>query len=93
MFKKAILNFISVANNQKEGRIADVVLYLSSEIYNSSSFCLSLTRKELAEFACCSVENVIMTLSRWQNEGIVVISGKRIEIIDKSKLVQISKVG
>lgn len=93
MFKKAILNFISVANKQKEGRIADVVLYLSSEIYNSSSFCMSLTRKELAEFACCSVENVIMTLSRWQNEGIVVISGKRIEIIDKSKLVQISKVG
>ncbi|MDR1877947.1 MAG: Crp/Fnr family transcriptional regulator [Bacteroidales bacterium] len=93
MFKRAILNFISVANKQKEGRIADVILYLSGEIYFNTTFNLSLTRKELAEFACCSVENVIMTLSRWQHEKIIVITGKQIEITDMKKLQQISKIG
>ncbi|MDR1182432.1 MAG: Crp/Fnr family transcriptional regulator [Bacteroidales bacterium] len=93
MFKRAILNFISVANKQKESRIADVILYLSEEIYNNTCFQLSLTRKELAEFACCSVENVIMTLSRWQTEGILSISGKTLTIVNMEKLKYISKLG
>ena len=93
MFKRAILNFISVANKQKEARIADVFIYLSEDIYSATSFKLSLTRKEIAEFACCSVENIIMTLSKWQQEGIVSFSGKDFEIVDMEKLRHISKVG
>ena len=93
MFKRSILNFISVANKQKEARIADVFIYLAEEIYSGTSFKLSLTRKEIAEYACCSVENVIMTLSKWQHEGIVSASGKNFEIIDIDKLKHISKVG
>ncbi|MDR0604690.1 MAG: Crp/Fnr family transcriptional regulator [Bacteroidales bacterium] len=93
MFKKAIMNFISVANKQKESRIADIILYLSEEIYCNTRFQLSLTRKELAEFACCSAENVIMTLSRWQNERILSIFGKTLTIIDLDKLKYISNLG
>lgn len=93
MFKKAVMNFISLAYKQKEGRIADILLYLSSEVYHNASFCLNLTRKELAEFAGCSTENVIMTLSRWQNEGIIISEGKGIEIINLEKLKFISKTG
>jgi len=47
----------------------------------------------MAEFACCSVENIIMTLSKWQQEGIVSFTGKDFEIIDMDKLRYISKVG
>ena len=93
MFKKSIFNFISVATKQKEARIADVFIYLAEEIYRAPSFKLSLTRKELAEYACCSVENVIMTLSKWQNEGIISSSGKNFEIRAMDKLKHISKVG
>ena len=93
MFKKSIFNFISVATKQKEARIADVFIYLAEDIYCAPSFKLSLTRKELAEYACCSVENVIMTLSKWQNEGTVSSSGKNFEIMDMDKLKYISKVG
>jgi CRP/FNR family transcriptional regulator len=93
MFKTSILNFISVASKQKEARIADVLLYLSKEIYAGKSFKLSLTRKELAEFACCSPENIIMTFSKWQQEKIVALSGKNFEILDLDKLKFISKIG
>jgi len=93
MFKKSVINFISLAHKQKEGRIADIILYLAAEVYNDNSFLLSLTRKEIAEFAGCSTENVIMTLSKWQNEKIVSVDGKKIEIIDIEKLKHISKIG
>jgi len=93
MFKKSVMNFISLAHKQKEGRIADILLYLADEVYHNTSFMLSLTRKEIAEFAGCSTENVIMTLSKWQAEKIVLIDGKKIEIKDLDKLKYISKIG
>lgn len=93
MFKKSVMNFISLAHKQKEGRIADIFLYLAAEVYHDTSFYLSLTRKEIAEFAGCSTENVIMTLSKWQNEGIIAIDGKLFEIKDTEKLKYLSKIG
>jgi CRP/FNR family transcriptional regulator, polysaccharide utilization system transcription regulator len=93
MFKKAVLNFISLAHKQKEGRIADIILYLAASVYNSNTFHLSLTRKEVAEFAGCSTENVIMTLSKWQTENIILAEGKLIEIKNIEKLKYISKIG
>ena len=93
MFKTAVLNFVSLAHKQKEGRIADVILYLVQDVYHSQSFSLSLTRKELAEFAGCSTENVIMTLSRWQGEGIISINARKMEVSDIERLKYISKIG
>jgi len=93
MFKKSILNFISLAYKKKESRIADIILYLAESVYGSHTFRLSLTRKELAEFAGCSSENVIMTLSRWQGEKIIGIEGKNLKINDVEKLKYISRVG
>lgn len=93
MFKQSILNFISLAYKQKEGRVADIILYLAKEVYRDYSFQVSLTRKELAEYAGCSVENVIMTLSKWQNEEIISLDKKMIKIIDSEKLKFISKIG
>jgi CRP/FNR family transcriptional regulator len=87
------MNFISLAHKQKEGRIADIFLYLAEEVYHGKTFILSLTRKEIAEFAGCSTENVIMTLSKWQNEKIVSLDGKSFSINDLDKLKYISKIG
>lgn len=93
MFKKSVINFISLAHKQKEGRIADIVLYLASEVYHDTTFHLSLTRKEIAEFAGCSTEIVIMTLSKWQNEKIISMEAKVFGINDVEKLKYISKIG
>ena len=93
MFKKSVMNFISLASKQKEGRIADILLYVSTEVYKKKKFTLSLTRKELAEFASCSTENVIMTLSKWHDEKIITLEGKDIEIINIERLQMISKIG
>lgn len=93
MFKKSILNFISLAYKKKESRIADIIIYLAESVYYSYSFRLSLTRKELAEFAGCSLENVIMTLSRWQREKIIQINVRDLKINNIEKMKYISKIG
>jgi CRP-like cAMP-binding protein len=93
MFKDSILNFIKLAHKQVNGRIADVILYLSASVYHSTSYQTTLSRKELAEFAGCSTENVIHTLSRFDREGILKVRGKSIEITDLERLQKISKVG
>lgn len=93
MFKKSVINFISLANKQKEGRIADIIIYLAEEVYHGNSFNLSLTRKELAEFACCASENLITTLTKWQNEKIIESDKKQFSILDMDKLKLISRIG
>lgn len=93
MFKTSILNFINLAHKQVNGKIADILVFLSRSVYCSQSFTLTLTRKELAEFAGCSTENVIHTLSKFKNEGIISVRGKNIVINDFSRLEKISKVG
>jgi CRP/FNR family transcriptional regulator len=93
MFRRSVLNFISIAHKQSNGRVADVLLFLSENIYNSRSFCLSLSRQELADFAGCSKEVVIRTLQNFCTEGIINISGKNVEILDGEQLSRISKIG
>ncbi len=93
MFKVSILNFISLAHKQIHGRIADILIYLAESVYCSRRFDLSLTRKELADFAGCSQENVIITLSKFKKEGIIKMEKKDFEIVDYDKLLTISKIG
>lgn len=93
MFRKSILNFISIAHKQSNGRIADILIYLSENIYQNRTFSLSLSRQELADFAGCSKELIIHTLQKFNSDGILSISGKNIEILDMERLYSISKIG
>lgn len=93
MFETSILNYISLANKNVNGRLADILIYLSDHVYKSDSFHLQLTRKEIAEFAGCSKENVIHTLTRWNEEKIIQADVKTISILDREKLKVISKLG
>lgn len=93
MFQHAIFNFISIAHKQVNGRIADILIYLWEHIYKSRPDDFNLTRKELAEFAACSHENLINTLSRFNKEGIISLEGRKIVINDFNKLIEISKRG
>ena len=93
MFRKSIFNFMSLAHKQSNGRIADILIYLSENIYESTSFTLTISRQELAEFAGCSKELIIHTLQNFSTEGIINVNSKKIEILDISRLHNISKIG
>ncbi len=93
IFRDSVFNFINLAHKQVNGRIANILLYLSKSVYKSQNFTLNLTRKEISEFASCSQENVIHTLSRFNKEGIIKVNNKSIEIVDIAKLENISRFG
>ncbi len=93
MFQDAIFNFISLAHNHVNGRIATILLYLHKNVYNGQGYSFTVSRKEIAEFAACSHENVINTLSRFRKEGIIEFHGKEIEIINIDLLEEISRKG
>jgi len=93
MFRDSILNFVSLAHKYVNGRIADILIYLSEKIYKSTEFNLTLSRKELSEFAGCSQENIIHTLTRFNKEGIIKVEGKKITIINPGKLKEVSRTG
>lgn len=93
MFQASIFNFISMAHNQVHGRIADILIYLWKDVYHENPERFVVTRKELAEFAACSHENVITTLSKFNKEGIITLEGKKIIVNDLQKLHEISKKG
>jgi len=93
MFEASIFNFISLAHKQVNGRIADVLIYLDKNVYKPYGMDITLSRKEIAEFAACSHENVINTLSKLNKEGIITLDKKRIIINNYEKLTDISKKG
>lgn len=93
MYKYSIFNFINLSYKHVNGRIADILLYLSDQVYKSEKFKLSLTRKEISEFAACSPANVMTTVSMLHKEGIIRVEGKNIEIVNRKKLTEISKLG
>lgn len=93
IFRNSIFNFISLAHKQVNGRIADILIFLSQNIYMSNEFTLSLSRQEFAEFAGCSKENVIHTLRKFHNEGLITVEGKKVTLNNPEMLVKISKHG
>lgn len=93
MFQSSIFNFVSMAHKQVNGRIADILIYLWEEVYKSRPEDFQISRKELAEFAACSPENLINTLSKFNKEGIILLDGKKIKINNMKKLQEISKRG
>lgn len=75
------------------GRVAYIMLYFTNEIYNSQVFDLPVSRKEIADYIGMSTANVIRTLSDFKKEGIIRIFGKTIEVVDKSRLETLSRIG
>jgi CRP/FNR family transcriptional regulator len=75
------------------GRVAYILLYFTNEIYCTHVFDLPVSRKEIADYIGMSTANVIRTLSDFRKEGIIRVFGKTIEIIDKSRLEILSRIG
>ena len=93
MSKDSIINFINLAHKHVNGKVADILLYLSESVYKSQKFTLSMTRRELSEFAGISEINFISTLKKFEKDGILNAKCKEIEIINKGQLELISKLG
>lgn len=85
--------FLSITQKQMHGRIADVLIYLSENIYNNVSFGLSMSRQEIADFSGMSKDSAIRILKELENENIINANGKHISILKMDLLKEISEKG
>jgi CRP-like cAMP-binding protein len=83
---------ISTTQKQIPGRIADALLYLSRDIFESNTILPCITKKELSELTGMTNDSVVRILREFKNEDILKIDNG-IEILDQDKLIQISNVG
>ena len=78
---------------QMHGRLADVLLYLDTMKYNNESIFAYLSRKEIADFAGLSTESTVKLLKGFEQDGLIRLIDKDIEVLNRENLIEISKRG
>ncbi|HPF00055.1 MAG TPA: Crp/Fnr family transcriptional regulator [Bacteroidales bacterium] len=84
---------LMLACKRVPGRIAGILLLFREKFYNSNEFSFPLTRREISHLTSCSEENVIRTLSSFEQDGIITLSGKSVKILHPEKLKRIYDIG
>ncbi len=83
-----------IANKQSHGRMAEILLYLKEDIFNSNIIKGNISRKDIAELAALSTESAVRILSEFKKDNIInIINNNDIEIIDEKLLKTISMAG
>lgn len=78
---------------QIRGKIADVLLEMSEQIYHSAHFSLPVSQAEIGNMIDASRESVSRVLNEFDKEGIIKRKGKRIEVENRNTLLLISSNG
>jgi CRP/FNR family transcriptional regulator len=96
-FSKNILSvynrLLFLTQKQMPGRMADALLYLFDEIFESSKFTMVISRQDISELSGMSRESAIKMLRQFQQDGIINLSEKEMVLVDREKLNLISRTG
>ncbi|MBT6685850.1 MAG: Crp/Fnr family transcriptional regulator [Bacteroidetes bacterium] len=82
-----------IANKQALGRIAEILIYLTNDVFENSTIDQSISRKDIAELAGMSTESAVRILSELKNDKIIKITKSGIEITNPKLLNSISLAG
>jgi CRP/FNR family transcriptional regulator len=85
--------FYCLVSKQLHGRLADILLCLSTRIFKNDAFELPLSRADLADLTGMSTESVIRIMKDFKEEKLITVDGKKLELLDPGKLQRISDFG
>lgn len=94
--KNELESFRRCANRTQKlirGNMADALLDFSDHIFQSDTFTIPLSQAELANLVDTSRESVSRILAEFDKDGIIKMTGKKIEIMNKKSLKLISQNG
>jgi CRP/FNR family transcriptional regulator len=94
--KNELESFHRCANRTQKlirGNMADALLEFSNNIYKSDTFSLPLSQGEFANLVDTSRESVSRVFAEFDKDGIIKVSGKQVQIMDKARLLLISQNG
>jgi len=78
---------------QMPGKLADALLYLSSEQFRNEEIFRLLSRKDISDFAGMSTESVVKLLKSFEKDKIIRLEEKNVIIENRKMLEEISKRG
>lgn len=89
----ALDRLVGISQKQMHGRVADALLYLSKEIYNSPTIGEEITRQDIAEYSSMSKDSAIRVLKEFERDQIIRLNGRQIIVLDSERLNKISDKG
>jgi len=92
-YLSALERMVGLSQKQMHGRIADALIYLSKEIYNSKIVGGEISRQDMADYTSMSKDSAIRILKEFERDEIIILDGKRIEILSDERLQEISQRG
>lgn len=85
--------YANMSQKQLPGRLAEILICMSDEVFKSNQFELPLNNNELSDFISTSRESVSRLLSDFSKEGIISIDKKKLTILKEDVLRKISLKG
>jgi CRP-like cAMP-binding protein len=79
---EAYIRCVNRTQKQIWGKIADMLLNFSNNIFKADTFPLLLTQEEMGNMVDASRESVSRVLTEFAKDGIINISSKQIEIVN-----------
>ncbi len=84
---------VNRTQKQVRGKLADMLIDFTDNIYRSDSFVLNITQEDIGNLVDASRESVSRVMSEFVKDGIIETKGKLITILDRQMLNTISKNG
>jgi CRP-like cAMP-binding protein len=84
---------ICFPQKQVPGRIAEVLLFFSTDIYGKDEYTLPLSRQELADLVYSTKESISRTLTEFKNDRMIDIDDRKITLKSIDLLKVLSKLG
>jgi CRP/FNR family transcriptional regulator, polysaccharide utilization system transcription regulator len=89
----AFERLMSLSVKQMPGLVADVLIFFSEQIYKNTTFNLTVSRQEIADYCGLTKESVIRTLKDFKDEGLIILDGNYLKILNPEALKRICKTG
>jgi CRP/FNR family transcriptional regulator len=84
---------LNLGLRQLNGKLANILLYLNSDEFEGVDVFSYISRNDLAELSGMSMESVVRLLSEFNNDKIIEIKGKKIQIKNLKRLKEINRKG
>jgi CRP/FNR family transcriptional regulator len=84
---------IYLSQKQIPGRMADALLYLANEIFESNRISVAVSNRDLADLTGMSKDSAVRILREFKENGIILSDQEGLTILNMEELVKIGEVG
>ena len=96
-FSKSVLSvynrLVFLTQKQMHGRMADTLIYLFDEIFESRKFPMYLSRQDISELSGMSKDSAVKLLREFQQDGLIDFTDNEMIIKNPEAIYRISKTG